>query len=273
MTHKILLIDDEPDVLEMVRAVLMTKGYEVVAARGGEEGLALAEEMTPDLIISDLMMPKVSGLEVIKRLKRHQRLRRVPIIVLSALGDDEKRPPEFWIKSLSIDDYLQKPFDPLDLLGRVEFIFRRESYVSTRSGIGLPVEEEAARADNDSDTHLPFDVGGAEPHEVVRTFIESWNNQDFAVEHQCISDEMMGGMDKHAYVARRRQTYFEEKGRGRTQKVTDVVEEKISLNVAKVVVDREDTVDGRARSRRETYTLKKTNRGWKIIGCRSVKTA
>ena len=284
MTKTILVIDDEVDVLDMVRAVLGTKGHTVLLGRGGEEGLAIAAKERPDLIICDLMMPRVSGLEVIKRVKKDDVLKSIPFVVMSALGDDNDRPPQFWIKGLGIDDYVRKPFDPLDLLGRVEYLLRRGTYLSAQPATAErdtppPITPLAAKRPPashqvapDNDTRAPFDLTGMSPQEVVRVFVESWNVQDFASEYNCMGDEMNGQMGLHDYVARRRQTYLEEKGLSRVQRVEAVVEEKVSLNVAKVVIDRVDTIQGSPSSRRETYTLKKTYKGWKIIGCRSAKS-
>ncbi len=276
MPKRILIIDDEPDVLEIVRSVLNTKGHQVETAKSGEDGLALAREEKPDLIVCDLMMPRISGLEVIKRLKKDPELRSVPIIVLSALGDDEERTPDFWIQSLGIDDYVRKPFDPLDLLGRVEYIFRRSGYVSGGAGPKAPGQAPAASTRHegphpDNETNVPVDLRDAEPSEVVKSFIESWNRQDFATEFHCMSEEMIGQINLHDYVNLRRQTYLEEKAQQRRQYLRKLIEEKISVNVAKVVVEREDVANGESCVRQETYTLKKTYRGWKIIMCRSAR--
>lgn len=262
MSKRILAIDDEPDVLEIVRAVVATKGYEVVTASGGEQGLQIAEEQRPDLIICDLMMPRMSGLEVLKRLKRHQRLRTVPVIIVSALGDAE-RPPEFWVKSLGIDDYVMKPFDPLDLLGRVEYVLRRSMYVSSQGA------DETRHPGAVTQNRRSVDLQEATPAEVIRAFVEAWNTQDFALEYNTMAEEMRGSMTINDYVERRRTCFLEEKGHNREQRVVRVEEEKISLNVAKVVIEREDRVASVPKARREAYSLKKTHLGWKIIACRT----
>lgn len=275
MSKRIIVIDDEPEVRQLVQAILQTKGHEVYCAAGGEEALEEAQRETPDLIICDLMMPRVSGLEVLKRLRRDEELAAVPVIVISELGD-EARPPDFWIQTLGVDDYVQKPFEPLELLGRVEFIFRRDTYVSTRGGgrVGNGEGDDDVDTSPDSqETHLPVDLGDASPAEVVRAFVESWNNQDFATEYQSLGEEMLQDMPLHDYVARRRRTYMEERDQHRVQRVDGVEEEKVSLNVAKIVINREDEANGKTTRRQETYTLKKTGKGWKIVGCRSARPA
>jgi len=261
MAKDIVVIDDEEDVREVIRAVLISKGHQVRTAANGQEGMDLMEAKVPDLILCDLMMPRVSGLEVLKRVKRHQRLRTVPMIIISALGD-EQRPPEFWIRTLGVDDYIMKPFDPLDLMGRVEFVLRKGGYVSTRA---------ESTADEAKVRVSTADLGTAAPQEVVRTFIEAWNGQDFSTEFRSMGGEMLGGMGAEDYVARRQQIFAEERAQNRRQRVLAVEEEKISLNVAKVTIAREDVVSGEAKTRRESYSLKKTYLGWKIIGCRSAK--
>lgn len=269
MPKKILVIDDEPDVLQIVRAVLNTKGYDVVTAQGGEAGLNEFNGGHFDLVICDLMMPRISGLEVIKRLRKSGKLEGIPLIVLSALGDDEERNPDFWIRTLGVDDYVRKPFDPLDLLGRIEYVFRRSTYISSGAAPAeRDVDPNKERRTSQTETHIPVDLTSAEPVEVVRTFIESWNRQDFATEFNCMGEEMIGKIDLHDYVTVRRQTYLEEKGQSRWQRLAEVIEQKISVNVAKVVVDREDVINNQTNRRRETYTLKKTHKGWKIIICR-----
>lgn len=266
---RILVIDDEPDVIEILRALLSTKGHEVITASGGEEGLALAESEMPDLIITDLMMPRISGLEVIKQLKKNARLRTIPIVVISALGD-EKRPPEFWVKSLGIEDYITKPFDPLDFIGRIEYLFRRSSYVSSQSS-DFDAKRRPITPSRDVETQIPLEDSNAAPAAVVRAFVESWNRQDFAAEFNCLGEEMLGPLSMREYVSRRRTAFVNDKGSQRRHEVLSVDEEKISLNIAKVQITRCDTTNGQGKKRQEVYSLKKTNRGWKIVNCRIVK--
>ena len=130
MTKKIVIIDDEQDVLEIIKATLKTKGYHIFAADNGEEGWRIILQQRPDLIITDLKMPKMSGLELRKRLQANEELRDTPIIILSGIGKETGKPDEFWRSGLKSDDFISKPFDPLDLLGRVEYIFRSTSRVA-----------------------------------------------------------------------------------------------------------------------------------------------
>ncbi len=268
MTNKkIVIIDDEPDVLEIIQAVLNTKGYTSLAAESGEEGLELVEKEMPDLIITDLMMPKVSGLEVLKRLARNEKCANIPVIVLSALTTDSEKPAEFWIKSLGVADYLTKPFDPLDLLGRVEFIFRRSAYRSSGS-----VNTSAVKTPNPDETKLKLNYATATPREIVKTFVESWNNGDFADEFHCLSEEMVGGLELRAYVSRRRAARREEGEQPHHQRIAGFLEEKLSGSMCKVVIEREEIRENRRTWRKkEIYMLRRTASGWKIVSVKPYK--
>src|SRR5690606_25677081 len=129
---RILVVDDEADVVELVRVVLSTKGYEVIPTYNGEDGLAAALAEKPDMIITDLKMPGISGMEFIKRVRANPEIAAIPILVISSLGSQVDKPDSFWTLGLGSDDFLAKPFDPLGLLGRVEYLLRKNTYVSER---------------------------------------------------------------------------------------------------------------------------------------------
>lgn len=111
---RILVVDDDAWILRMVTTVLEKRGYEIFVARDGEEGLEKAQAVTPDLIITDVMMPKLDGWALVKQLRAAPQLAFVPVIFLTALGSDEDRIRGF---RLGADDYLAKPFrfEELDL--------------------------------------------------------------------------------------------------------------------------------------------------------------
>jgi signal transduction histidine kinase len=113
----ILVVDDEPKNLQVVGSLLLREGYEVVAARGGEEAIAKALESRPDLVLLDVMMPGISGVEVAIRLKDHPEWNHAPIVFLSAATDKT-----FVIEGLGAGavDYVTKPFNSLELLRRIE---------------------------------------------------------------------------------------------------------------------------------------------------------
>jgi DNA-binding response OmpR family regulator len=125
---KILVVDDEPNIREVVGLYLRRDGHEVVSARDGEEALKVFGESGPDLVVLDLMLPKVSGLEVCRRMRAE---RRVPLIMLTARGEEEERVVGL---SLGADDYVVKPFSPRELAARVAAVLRRVVEPSGHAG-------------------------------------------------------------------------------------------------------------------------------------------
>lgn len=124
MSSKILIIDDEPDVADILVMNLKAGGYRVVTSDNGEAGLAKAKAEAPNLIVLDLMLPKMSGLEVCKALKRDAATSRIPIIMLTAKSDEVDRIVGL---ELGADDYVTKPFSPREILLRVQSVLRRSS--------------------------------------------------------------------------------------------------------------------------------------------------
>ena len=116
---KILVVDDEPNIREVVGLYLRRDGHAVVSAADGEEALELYQRTRPDLVVLDLMLPKVSGLEVCRRIQAE---RRVPLVMLTARGEEEDRIVGL---GLGADDYVVKPFSPRELAARVEAVLRR----------------------------------------------------------------------------------------------------------------------------------------------------
>ena len=116
---KILIVDDEPNIREVVGLYLRRDGHDVVSAADGEEALDLFRRDDPDLVVLDLMLPKLNGLEVCRRMQAE---RRVPLIMLTARGEEEERIVGL---SLGADDYVVKPFSPRELAARVTAVLRR----------------------------------------------------------------------------------------------------------------------------------------------------
>jgi len=116
---KVLIVDDEPKILNVVSAYLEKEGYQVFTASNGKEALELAERKSPDLIILDLRLPDIAGEEVCQRIRQK---RDTPILMLTAKVEEEDK-----IRGLAIgaDDYLTKPFSPRELVARVKAILRR----------------------------------------------------------------------------------------------------------------------------------------------------
>lgn len=123
MSIRILVADDEPSILEVVRLYLEKEGFTVYGASNGEEVLTLEAEHKPDLFILDIMMPGVSGLEVCRSLER-----QVPVIFLTAKSTEYDKITGF---SLGADDYVTKPFSPKELVARVKAVLRRSGLDNT----------------------------------------------------------------------------------------------------------------------------------------------
>jgi phosphate regulon transcriptional regulator PhoB len=119
---KILVADDEPDVLQLVSINLKSAGFNVVKAEDGLTALTRARETLPSLIILDLMLPEMSGLEVCKVLKKEPQTSLIPIIMLTAKGEEVDRIVGL---ELGADDYITKPFSPRELVLRVKSVIRR----------------------------------------------------------------------------------------------------------------------------------------------------
>ena len=112
----VLVVDDDPVILKLLEVNFEMEGFTVLVARDGEEGIAVARADQPDLIVSDIMMPKVSGLELVTALKSDPATSEIPIILLSAKAQNAD------VRSgldAGADDYVTKPFEPLDLVDRV----------------------------------------------------------------------------------------------------------------------------------------------------------
>jgi two-component system phosphate regulon response regulator PhoB len=134
MSHHVLVVDDEPDITALVAYHLAKAGYQVSTAANGPEALRLAEEQAPDLVVLDLMLPGLSGYEVLEALRRRPQTQDVGVIVLTARREESDR-----IRGLSLgaDDYLMKPFAPQELVLRVGAVLRRLAGPAVASGSKL----------------------------------------------------------------------------------------------------------------------------------------
>ncbi len=155
---RIFIIEDDRDIVELVRYNLTQEGFQVSAAGDGASGLAAVRKAPPDLLLLDLMLPKLSGLEICKAIRREQSLNRLPILMLTARGEESDRVIGL---ELGADDYVTKPFSPRELAARIKALLRRteapggnesgkvieagdllidpESYRVTREGKPLPL--------------------------------------------------------------------------------------------------------------------------------------
>ncbi len=134
MPAKILLVDDDPDILDALTMVLETKAYQVITARDGVETLACLKAGMPDLMILDLLMPKMDGFAVCKELQdaRWSKYRDMPILILTSVREEASR-RRYELETgleLNVDDYVEKPVSPDILLERVERLIKRNKEIN-----------------------------------------------------------------------------------------------------------------------------------------------
>ncbi len=121
--RRILLVDDDAEVIEAMRYTLQSRGYDVVIARDGNQGLAMAEREEPDLVILDMMMPKRSGFLVLERLRR---TRKIPTKIIMVTANEGSR-HKAYAEMLGVDDYIRKPFAMDRLLSAVQWLLPLDS--------------------------------------------------------------------------------------------------------------------------------------------------
>ena len=131
MASTVLIVEDDPDTAKLVSLYLQRDGHKVLCARDGVEGLRLAREARPDLVVLDLMLPKLNGIGVCRTLRQES---TVPIVIVTARVEEEDR-----LKGLDLgaDDYVTKPFSPRELAARIRAVLRRTAKVDPEPG---PVE-------------------------------------------------------------------------------------------------------------------------------------
>ena len=117
---RVVCIEDEPEMIDLVRLILGNKGFEVIGANGGVEGLETVSREHPDLVLLDLMMPDMDGWEVYQQMKADADLREIPVIVVTAKAQSIDK--VLGLHIAKVDDYITKPFGPQELLESVEKI-------------------------------------------------------------------------------------------------------------------------------------------------------
>jgi two-component system response regulator ResD len=146
---KVLVVDDEPAIADIVSRYLQRAGYHTTVAVTGQDALGRADELHPDVVVLDLMLPDIDGLEVMRRLRRDAR-RRGAIILLTARGEESDRVVGL---RLGADDYVVKPFSPAELVARVDAVLRRVEPVPEREQPlnfdGLEVDPAGRRVELD----------------------------------------------------------------------------------------------------------------------------
>lgn len=119
---RILIIEDDKDIVELVRYNLAHEGFQVTSMSDGASGLAQVKKSAPDALLLDLMLPKLSGIEICKEIRRDSSLNRLPILMLTARGEEADRIVGL---EMGADDYVTKPFSPRELVARVKALLRR----------------------------------------------------------------------------------------------------------------------------------------------------
>jgi len=123
MAKKILVVDDEPDIMDVATARLKHLGYEIIPAIDAEQALTVLQKNTPDLILLDLLLPKMQGDELCKKLKSDDKYKKIPIILFTASAIRPGLPDK--IKEMGADDCIIKPFEPEELLGKIKKLINR----------------------------------------------------------------------------------------------------------------------------------------------------
>ena len=151
--HKILVIEDHKDTRELLKYNLSASGFDVAAAEDGQSGINLAEAFKPEIILLDLMMPGMDGLEVCRHLKSNPELSRIPVIMLTAKGEEIDKIVGL---ELGADDYVVKPFSPRELALRIKAVLRRSGAPEPNAPKlwereGLKIDFEAHQVDIDGE--------------------------------------------------------------------------------------------------------------------------
>jgi DNA-binding response OmpR family regulator len=119
----ILCVEDEPEMIDLIRLILGRRGFEVKGATGGVEGLKMVREEKPDLILLDLMMPDMDGWEVYQQIKADEKTKDIPVIVVTAKAQSIDK--VLGLHIAKVDDYIAKPFSPQDLLSSIERVLQK----------------------------------------------------------------------------------------------------------------------------------------------------
>ena len=120
---RVVCIEDEPEMIDLIKLILGRKGFAVSGANGGREGLAAIEREKPDLVLLDLMMPDMDGWEVYQQMKANDELKSIPVIVVTAKAQSIDK--VLGLHIAKVDDYITKPFGPQELLDSVERVLER----------------------------------------------------------------------------------------------------------------------------------------------------
>jgi DNA-binding response OmpR family regulator len=121
----IICVEDEPEMIDLIRLILGRRGFEVLGAPGGQEGLALIQAQQPELVLLDLMMPDMDGWDVFQQLKASERTRSIPVIIVTAKAQSIDK--VLGLQIAKVDDYISKPFSPQELMASVDRVLQKQS--------------------------------------------------------------------------------------------------------------------------------------------------
>ena len=292
-TGKILIAEDEMDIAQIVKYLLENKGNAVKICSDGQEALDLIPQFKPDLLILDVMMPKMSGYALVKELKKDEEFAQIPILMVSGVSKGSDKTDDFWQRGMGVDDYITKPFDPKDLVRRVEVLLRKkqEGWLTMERNGTLPaiasegkikaagsisVKEMQVPAANtitlEEEVTTPENPAAypTEPEDVVTLFVEAWNTQTFEKEYECLSTRL-AFTNQQDYVQRRRGYWAELNSRETNhQNVQKVTSKKVKDNIAQVEIIRIDTEGKIRRMSKVSYTLIQQDGKWKINAVKDI---
>ena len=121
---KIVYVEDELEMIDLVKLILSRKGYDVIGAAGGREGLDTIREVIPDLVLLDLMMPDIEGWDVYQQIRADEKTKHIPVIVVTAKAQNIDK--VLGLHIAKVNDYISKPFSPQDLVASVEKVLEAE---------------------------------------------------------------------------------------------------------------------------------------------------
>jgi two-component system, OmpR family, response regulator VicR len=122
--RRVVYIEDEQEMIDLVRLILNRKGYDIIGANGGHEGLDTVRKELPDLVLLDLMMPDMDGWDVYQQMKAEEATKNIPVIVVTAKAQSIDK--VLGLHIAKVDDYISKPFSPQELVDSVEKVFSRQ---------------------------------------------------------------------------------------------------------------------------------------------------
>jgi DNA-binding response OmpR family regulator len=128
---RVVYVEDEQEMIELVRLILSRKGYQVIGANGGREGLEVIGRELPDLVLLDLMMPDMDGWDVYQQMKADEGMRRIPVIIITAKAQSIDK--VLGLHIAKVDDYISKPFSPQELMESVDRVLSAQTSLNSQS--------------------------------------------------------------------------------------------------------------------------------------------